>query len=36
VHFFDTDEYDPKQYSFSDVIPIAISDGQCSIDFTMI
>ena len=36
VHYFDTEEYDPKQYSFGDVVPIEISGRQCSIDFTKI
>ena len=36
VHYFDTEEYDPKQYSFKDVVPIEISGRQCSIDFKKI
>ena len=36
VHYFDTEEYDPKQYSFKDVVPIEISGRQCSIDLTKI
>ena len=36
VHYFDTEEYDPKQYSFEDIIPIEISGRQCSIDLTKI
>ena len=36
VHYFDTEEYDPKQYSFEDVVPIEISGRQCSIDFKKI
>ena len=26
----------PTQYSFEDVIPIGLSDGECSIDFSRI
>ena len=36
VHYFDTEEYDPKQYSFEDIVPIEISGRQCSIDFKKI
>jgi len=36
VHYFDTEEYDPKQYSFEDIVPIEISGRQCSIDLTKI
>lgn len=36
VHFFDTDNYDPKIYSFSEQISIEISGGRCSIDFSVI
>ena len=36
VHFFDTENYDPEKYSFDDEIPVRISDGQCSIDFSEI
>ena len=36
VHYFDTEEYDPKQYSFKDVVPIEISGRKCNIDFTKI
>ena len=36
VHFFDTDHYDPVQYSFHDQIPVQISKGKCSIDFSRI
>ena len=35
VHLFeDSEDYDPKKYSFDDTIPIGISDGDCSIDFS--
>ena len=36
VHFFDTEEYDPKKYDFTDTIPVGISGGACSIDFSRI
>jgi Uma2 family endonuclease len=36
VHFFDTDHYDPVRYTFYDRIPVAISEGKCSIDFSRI
>ena len=36
VHFFDTDYYDPVRYTFHDRIPVAISEGKCSIDFSRI
>jgi Uma2 family endonuclease len=36
VHFFDTDDYDPVRYSFHDQIPVRISEGKCSIDFSRI
>lgn len=35
VYVFEEDEL-PKQYSFDDVIPVAISGGACSIDFSRI
>lgn len=36
VHFFDTDHYDPVRYSFHDQIPVQISEGKCSVDFSRI
>ena len=36
VHFFDTDHYDPVRYTFHDQIPVQISKGKCSIDFSRI
>ncbi len=36
VHFFDTDHYDPVRYTFHDQIPVRISGGKCSIDFSRI
>ena len=36
VHFFDTDHYDPVRYSFHDQVPVQISEGKCSIDFSRI
>ncbi len=35
VYVFEQDEL-PTQYSFEDIIPIAISEGECSIDFSRI
>ena len=36
VHYFEEEAYDPKQYDFHDVIPVGISGGECSIDFSEI
>ena len=36
VHTFEEEDYSPKQYDFSATIPIHISNGQCSIDFSKI
>ena len=36
VHFFDTEDYDPKKYDFRSEIPVAISGGKCSIDFSKV
>ena len=36
VHFFDTYHYDPERYSFHDQVPVRISEGKCSIDFSRI
>ena len=36
VHYFDTEEYDPKRYDFQSEIPINISKGECRIDFSRI
>ncbi len=36
VHCFESGEYDPVKYSFDDTIPIGLSDGKCSIDFSKI
>lgn len=36
VHFFEEDEYNPEKYTFDDVIPVRISEGRCSIDFSRI
>ena len=36
VHFFDTDHYDPLRYSFHDQIPVQLSEGKCTIDFSRI
>ena len=36
VHFFEEDEYNPAKYTFEDTIPVRISEGTCSIDFSAI
>ena len=36
VHYFEEDEYLPKTYTFDEKIPIGISDGYCTIDFSKI
>ena len=36
VHYFDTEEYDPEQYTFKDEIPVRISRGNCRIDFSRV
>lgn len=36
VHFFEEEEYQPKTYDFNSQIPIAISEGFCTIDFSRI
>ena len=36
VHNFTDPDYDPKKYTFADEIPVGISDGLCSIDFSRI
>ena len=36
VHNFTDPNYDPQKYTFADKIPVGISDGQCSIDFSRI
>lgn len=36
VHNFTDPDYDPQKYTFADEIPVGISDGQCSIDFSRI
>ncbi|MBQ9155442.1 MAG: Uma2 family endonuclease [Eubacterium sp.] len=36
VHSFDEEEYQPRTYDFNSKIPIAISGGECEIDFSMI
>jgi len=36
VHFFDGEEYQPQIYDFTSKIPIAISGGECEIDFSLI
>ncbi len=36
VHYFEDENYDPVKYSFADSVPVRISDGTCSIDFSVI
>ena len=36
VHCFEAEEYQPKTYDFNSKIPIEISHGECSIDFSRI
>ena len=36
VHLFDTEEYDPVKYTFREEIPVGISGGSCSIDFSKV
>lgn len=36
VHLFEEEDYHPRQFDFNDVIPIGISGGECSIDFSKI
>ena len=36
VYDFGTDSYYPDQYDFESLIPIHISDGKCSIDFSIV
>ena len=36
VHCFDEEEYFPRQYDFDSVIPVGITGGKCSIDFSKI
>ena len=34
VHYFEDEDYSPEKYGFQDVIPVRISQGVCSIDFS--
>ena len=36
VHYFETEEYQSKTYDFNSEIPVEISQGECSIDFSRI
>jgi len=36
VHMLQDEEYSPKSYGFDSVIPIGISGGKCSIDFSRV
>ena len=34
VHCFEREDYAPEQYDFTEKIPVGISGGECSIDFS--
>ncbi len=36
VHYFEDEDYSPSIYGFDSTIPINISDGKCSIDFSRV
>jgi len=36
IHQFSDEDYAPKQYAFDQEIPIGISEGKCSIDFSKV
>ena len=36
VHLFESEDYDPRKYSFEEKIPIGISEGKCSVDFSKV
>ena len=36
VYYFQDDNFYPEKYDFDSVIPIHISEGQCSIDFSRV
>ena len=36
VHVFDEENYDPVKYDFRETIPVGISKGECSIDFSKV
>ena len=36
VHCFEREDYAPEQYGFTDEIPVGISEGNCSIDFSRV
>ena len=36
VHYFDSEDYAPQTYDFSEKIPVGISGGECGIDFSRI
>ena len=36
VYDFSKDDLQPEKYSFTDKIPIHLSDGECSIDFSLV
>ena len=36
VHYFEEEEYEPRKYDFDAEIPVNISQGKCSIDFSRV
>ena len=36
VHYFESEDYAPKRYTFEDKIPVEISGGTCEIDFSRV
>lgn len=36
VHYFEDEDYFPERYDFTSNVPIHISDGKCSIDFSKV
>ena len=36
VHFFEEEPYEPKKYSFDSEVPIRMTEGKCSIDFSRV
>ena len=34
VHYFENEQYHPEYYHFNESVPVHISDGECSIDFS--
>lgn len=36
VHFFEDENYHPVEYDFGEKIPVSISGGECTLDFSRI